>query len=242
MRIRRGCTSLSRTGLFEKQAEIACGSVAPLLLCLIPNIFLSAQSLVDRIRSSLYVASASALARDRPLGEPRVTLCHAPLRQPQVSAGELTIMQPDPKWVGRPVGTSLSPAGEDSPRPQLPNLYYSIPHTGRLLDISKATVNRLIAAEKLDARKLLGKTVITGKSIEKLAAELPPSGARRTTADAAVSAAEPAQRPRQPEPSAGGRMGPDAHGSGPRLRRGRSRSLRHPRDRADEPAHAASSG
>ena len=160
-------------------------------------------------------------------------------------------MQPDPKWVGRPVGTSLSPAGEDSPRPQLPNLYYSIPHTGRLLDISKATVNRLIAAEKLDARKILGKTVITGKSIEKLAAELPPSGARRTTADAAMSAAEPAQRPpqpapvgasHQPEPPASGKMGPEADGSGPRLRRGRSRSLRHRRDRADELDRAASSG
>jgi Helix-turn-helix domain len=158
-------------------------------------------------------------------------------------------MEPDPKVIGRPDRASLSPAGEERPRLRLSNLFYSIPHAQRLLgDISKATAYRLIAAEKLDARKILGKTVVTGESIEKLAAELPPSGARRTTA---MSAAEPAQRPRQPspvgasqqpEPTASGKMGPEADGRGPRLRRGRSRSLQHRRDRADQPARADSSG
>jgi hypothetical protein len=161
-------------------------------------------------------------------------------------------MERDLKVVGSPDGTSLSPAGEDSPRPQLPNLYYSIPHTRRLLgDISNATAYRLIAAKKLDARKILGKTFVTGESIEKLAAELPPSGARRTTDDVAASAAEAAQRARQPVPvgashqpetPASGKMGPEADGRGPQLRRGRSRSLRHRRDHADEPARADSSG
>ena len=72
--------------------------------------------------------------------------------------------------------SSLSDTGS---QPPLTSLYYSVRETRRLLgDISHATAYRLIAAGKLDARKILGKTVITGRSIGKLAAELPPVGAR----------------------------------------------------------------
>jgi len=61
----------------------------------------------------------------------------------------------------------------------LPNLYYSVRETRRLLgDISHASIYRLIAADRLDARKLGGKTLISGQSIAKLAAELPRVGAR----------------------------------------------------------------
>src|SRR5689334_2031367 len=64
-------------------------------------------------------------------------------------------------------------------RGRLPNLYYSVRETRALLgQISHATVYRLINAGRLDARKLAGKTVITGDSIERLADELPPIGAR----------------------------------------------------------------
>jgi hypothetical protein len=131
-------------------------------------------------------------------------------------------MQSDPNAVGCPGDASLSPSGEDTPRPRLSNLYYSILDTRRLLgDISQATTYRLIAAKKLDARKILGKTVVTSQSIEQLAAELPRAGTRRTADDAAISDAEPAQRPRQaaavgashkPEPTASGKMCP---GCGP---------------------------
>jgi Helix-turn-helix domain len=72
--------------------------------------------------------------------------------------------------------SSLSDTGFPPP---LTNLYYSVRETRRLLgDISHATAYRLIAAGKLDARKIGAKTVITGQSIGKLAAVLPPVGAR----------------------------------------------------------------
>jgi excisionase family DNA binding protein len=45
-----------------------------------------------------------------------------------------------------------------------------------MLGISHATIYRLIAARKLDARKLGGKTLITAASIERLVAELPKVG------------------------------------------------------------------
>jgi len=51
--------------------------------------------------------------------------------------------------------------------------FYSPKETEAILNVSHATCYRLIAAGKLDARKLGGKTLITVESIERLVAELP---------------------------------------------------------------------
>jgi len=81
--------------------------------------------------------------------------------------------------IGDGTDADLSSPDEIGSRPILPNLFYSIPETRRLLgDISHATVYRLIAAGRLDARKLLGRTVVSDHSIGKLASELPRVGAR----------------------------------------------------------------
>ena len=56
------------------------------------------------------------------------------------------------------------------------HFFYSPAETERMLGISHATCYRLIAAGKLDARKLGGKTLITSQSIERLIAELPKVG------------------------------------------------------------------
>lgn len=53
---------------------------------------------------------------------------------------------------------------------------YSPRETQQIIGISHATLYRLIAAEKLDARKLGGKTLITADSIERFIAELPKIG------------------------------------------------------------------
>ena len=53
--------------------------------------------------------------------------------------------------------------------------FYSPAETERLLGIC-ATCYRLIAAGKLDARKLGGKTLINSQSIERLITELPKVG------------------------------------------------------------------
>jgi excisionase family DNA binding protein len=53
---------------------------------------------------------------------------------------------------------------------------YSPKETEEILAVSHATCYRLIAAGKLDARKLGGKTLITAESIERLIAELPKVG------------------------------------------------------------------
>lgn len=53
---------------------------------------------------------------------------------------------------------------------------YSPKETEAILGISHATCYRLIAAGKLDARKLLNKTVITRDSIERLIVEMPRVG------------------------------------------------------------------
>jgi excisionase family DNA binding protein len=52
-------------------------------------------------------------------------------------------------------------------------LAYSPAETERLLGVSHATVYRLIAAGRLDARKIGNRTVIFASSIEKLLASLP---------------------------------------------------------------------
>jgi excisionase family DNA binding protein len=58
-------------------------------------------------------------------------------------------------------------------------LLYSPAEAERLLGISHATLYRLIAAGKLDARKIGSKTTIIRTSIDKLLAELPKArGAR----------------------------------------------------------------
>jgi Helix-turn-helix domain len=56
---------------------------------------------------------------------------------------------------------------------------YSLKETKAILNVSHASCYRLISAGKLDARKLLGKTVITGESITRLIAELPKVGRQR---------------------------------------------------------------
>jgi len=53
---------------------------------------------------------------------------------------------------------------------------YSPKETEALLGISHATLYRLIAAGKLDARKIGSKTVIPAGSIEGLLAEMPKVG------------------------------------------------------------------
>lgn len=53
---------------------------------------------------------------------------------------------------------------------------YSPKETEAILNVSHATCYRLIAAGKLDARKLGGKTLITAESIDRLVAELPKVG------------------------------------------------------------------
>ena len=50
---------------------------------------------------------------------------------------------------------------------------FSPRETEQLLGISHATLYRLIAAKRLDARKINGKTVITALSIEAFLASLP---------------------------------------------------------------------
>lgn len=53
---------------------------------------------------------------------------------------------------------------------------YSPRETEHILGVSHATLYRLIATGRLDARKLGGKTLITRESIERLIAELPRVG------------------------------------------------------------------
>ena len=53
---------------------------------------------------------------------------------------------------------------------------YSPREIEAILGISHATCYRLIAAGKLDARKLGNKTVITAQSIARLVSELPRAG------------------------------------------------------------------
>jgi excisionase family DNA binding protein len=64
-------------------------------------------------------------------------------------------------------------------RDDLPaRVLYSPREAQALLGISHATLYRLIAAAKLDARKLGNKTLITADSIAQLIAELPPAQVR----------------------------------------------------------------
>jgi transposase-like protein len=53
---------------------------------------------------------------------------------------------------------------------------YSPRETEQILGVSHATLYRLIAAGRLDARKLDAKTVITAESIGQLIAALPKAG------------------------------------------------------------------
>ena len=54
--------------------------------------------------------------------------------------------------------------------------FFSVRETEAILGISHASLYRLIAAGKLDARKLGNKTLITAESIERLASHLPKVG------------------------------------------------------------------
>jgi hypothetical protein len=60
----------------------------------------------------------------------------------------------------------------------LARAFYSPRETEEILRISHSSVYRLIAAAKLDARKLGNKTLITAESIARLIAELPPAQVR----------------------------------------------------------------
>jgi hypothetical protein len=62
--------------------------------------------------------------------------------------------------------------GRDELRRQL----YSPRDAEHILSVSHATLYRLIAAGRLDARKIDGKTVITAQSIETFLASLPKLG------------------------------------------------------------------
>ncbi len=55
---------------------------------------------------------------------------------------------------------------------------YSPREAEAILGVSHATLYRLIDAGRIEARKLLGKTVIPAASLERLIAELPPIGPR----------------------------------------------------------------
>jgi len=55
---------------------------------------------------------------------------------------------------------------------------YSPKEVEKILGVSHATVYRLLARRKLDARKLDGKTVITAESVVQLITELPPAQVR----------------------------------------------------------------
>ena len=81
-----------------------------------------------------------------------------------------------PNSVENEAESALSPIDETGSQLALPNLLYSIRETRTLLGVSHATTYRLIAAGKLDARKILGQTVITGRSIGKFVSELPSVG------------------------------------------------------------------
>lgn len=59
--------------------------------------------------------------------------------------------------------------GRDAPLREL----YSPKETEHILSISHATLYRLINANRLDARKIDGKTVITAASIQAFLADLP---------------------------------------------------------------------
>jgi hypothetical protein len=56
---------------------------------------------------------------------------------------------------------------------QLARIFYSPRETKVILNVSHAMLYRLIAAKRLDARKLGNKTLISAESIQRLAAELP---------------------------------------------------------------------
>jgi excisionase family DNA binding protein len=53
---------------------------------------------------------------------------------------------------------------------------YSPKEVRQILGVSHATVYRLLAAARLDGRKLGNKTTITAESVERLVAELPKIG------------------------------------------------------------------
>jgi excisionase family DNA binding protein len=59
-----------------------------------------------------------------------------------------------------------------------PRALYSPREVENLLSVSHATLYRLIAAGRLDARKIAGKTVVTAQSIERFLAALPPAPVR----------------------------------------------------------------
>jgi excisionase family DNA binding protein len=60
--------------------------------------------------------------------------------------------------------------GRDNPPTRI---FYAPREAEAILGISHATLYRLIAAKRLDARKLGNKTLITAESILRLASELP---------------------------------------------------------------------
>jgi hypothetical protein len=76
---------------------------------------------------------------------------------------------------------STPPASTDTTALVPARALHSIKETEAILGISHATLYRLIAAGKLDARKIGLKTVITRDSIARLIAGLPPAPIRAAT-------------------------------------------------------------
>ena len=85
-----------------------------------------------------------------------------------------------------PVSTLRSPtAGSAYPQTE-PELgcgwfcdpFYTVAETRHILCCSHASVYQWIGKGKLDARKLEGKTLVTGESLRRLAASLPKAGAK----------------------------------------------------------------
>jgi hypothetical protein len=73
-------------------------------------------------------------------------------------------------------GIAMSIASFGAGRDELPRQLYSPRDAEHILSVSHATLYRLIAAGRLDARKIDGKTVITAQSIETFLASLPKLG------------------------------------------------------------------
>jgi excisionase family DNA binding protein len=56
---------------------------------------------------------------------------------------------------------------------RLGRLFYSVRETEQILNLSHATVYRLLGSGRLTARKVGSKTLVCARSIERLVAELP---------------------------------------------------------------------
>jgi excisionase family DNA binding protein len=77
------------------------------------------------------------------------------------------------KALKAPGGGAFAPDGPSARGP--PRLAYSVAEACYLLNSGKTKLYELIAAGRLDARALDGKTLITAESLERLVTTLPPA-------------------------------------------------------------------